>query len=77
MAKNIRTIRPDHTQEGGLLICDESEQKLGFYGAEPTPQRANEQQARLTDNATFAQVVSLVNELRDALVEKGIIKGSE
>lgn len=76
---DILSIRPEHTHPGGLEICDDgsdgNEQKLGFFGATPTIQRANAAQARLADNATLAQAIVLVNELRDALVEKGIIKG--
>lgn len=78
---DIFTIRNEHTHPGGLEICDDgadgTEQKLGFFGADPTPQRANADQARLADNATLAQAVKLINELRDALVEKGLIKGEE
>jgi hypothetical protein len=47
--------------------------KLGFHGAEPTAQRANANQAAATD---LASVITLVNELRAAAVEKGIIKGT-
>lgn len=47
--------------------------KLGFHGAPPTAQRANANQAAATDLAT---VIALANELRAALVEKGVIKGS-
>jgi hypothetical protein len=47
--------------------------KVGFHGATPTAQRANAYQAAATDLAT---VITLANELRAALVEKGIIKGS-
>lgn len=76
---DILSIRPEHTHPAGLEICDDgadgTEQKLGFFGAVPTPQRANADQARLADNATLAQAVKLLNELRDALVEKGLIKG--
>jgi hypothetical protein len=46
--------------------------KVGFHGATPTAQRANAKQAAATDLAT---VITLANELRAALVEKGIIKG--
>lgn len=70
------TIRPEHTHQDGLLLCDESEQKLGFHGAEPTIQRSGTVQAELPSNATLAQAVALINELREALVEKGLIKGS-
>lgn len=76
MEKNIKTIRPEHTHEDGLLLCDDTEQKLGFHGATPTVQRKGVIQSRLPDGATVAQAVVLINELRDALVEKGIIKGS-
>lgn len=70
------TIRPEHTHPGGLLLCDDESQKLGFHGAEPTLQRSGAVQAKLAANATLPDTVALVNELRDALVEKGLIKGS-
>jgi len=77
---DIYRIRPEHTHEGGLQICDDGSdgtvQKLGFFGAIPTVQRANAAQAALAEDATLAQAVALVNELRDALVEKGLVKGS-
>jgi hypothetical protein len=46
--------------------------KIGFHGATPTAQRANPNQAEATD---LASVITLANELRAALVEKGLIKG--
>jgi hypothetical protein len=46
--------------------------KVGFSGAAPTAQRANANQVAATD---LASVITLANELRAALVEKGIIKG--
>lgn len=46
--------------------------KVGFHGAAPTGQRANANQAVATDLAT---VITLANELRVALVEKGLIRG--
>ena len=77
---DIYRIRPEHTHEGGLQICDdgsgETVQKLGFFGATPTVQRKNAAQAKLAESATTAQIIALVNELREALVEKGLIKGS-
>ena len=48
-------------------------QGLGFHGATPTPQRASADQADATD---LASVITLANELKAALVEKGLIKGS-
>ncbi len=47
--------------------------KVGFHGAAPTAQRANANQAEATD---LASVIMLANDLRAALVEKGIIKGA-
>ena len=47
--------------------------KVGFHGATATVQRANANQAAATDLAT---VITLANELRAALVEKGIIQGA-
>jgi hypothetical protein len=46
--------------------------KVGFHGATPVAQRANANQAEATD---LASVITLANELRAALVEKGLIKG--
>ena len=77
---DIYRIRPEHTHGGGLQICDDGSdgtvQKLGFFGVAPTVQRANANQAKLEASAQLAQVIVLVNELREALVEKGLIKGS-
>ncbi|MCC7375687.1 MAG: hypothetical protein IT581_13600 [Verrucomicrobiales bacterium] len=46
--------------------------KIAFHGATPTAQRANADQAVATD---LVSVITLANELRTALVEKGLIKG--
>jgi hypothetical protein len=46
--------------------------RVGFHGATPTAQRANANQAAATD---LASVITLANELRAALVEKGLVKG--
>lgn len=77
---DIYRIRPEHTHEGGLQICDDGSdgtvQKLGFFGATPTAQRSGAVQAKLADDATLPQAIALINELREALVEKGLIKGS-
>ena len=81
-------IRPEHTHPDGVKICDESTQKLGFHGAAPTVKRAGAGQQKLgcslAARASRAESVeeiqsltNLANELRDALVEKGLIKGSE
>lgn len=41
-----------------------------------TVQGTNANHAKLEDSAQLAQVIVLVNELREALVEKGLINGS-
>ncbi len=46
---------------------------VGFHGAKPTAQRPNANQAAATD---LASVITLADELRAALVEKGLIKGA-
>ena len=77
---DIYRTRPEHTHGGGLQISDYGSdgtvQKLGFFGVAPTVKKANANQAKLEDSAQLAQVIALVNELREALVEKGLIKGS-
>ena len=75
----ISRVRPEYAR-GGLQICDYGSdgtvQKLGFFGVAPTVKKANANQAKLEDSAQLAQVIALVNELREAFVEKGLIKGS-
>ena len=46
--------------------------KVGFHGAAPTARRANANQEEATD---LASVITLANELRAALVQKGSIRG--
>ncbi|MBL9205848.1 MAG: hypothetical protein JNN01_12220, partial [Opitutaceae bacterium] len=62
---------------GGLswetLVGAVASSKVGFHGAAPTAQRANSNQAEETD---LASVITLANELRAALLEKGLVKGS-
>lgn len=76
----ISRIRPEHTHGSGLQICDYGSdgalQKLCFFGVAPTVQRANANQAKLEDSVQLAQMIALVNELREALVGKGLINGS-
>lgn len=73
----------------GAKICTGTTQKLGFHNSTPVAQRAGAAQAAVAATAatsvtpfgftTAAQadaLVTLVNELRAALVEKGLIKGS-
>lgn len=74
---------------GGCKIATTTTQKIGFHNATPVAQRAGAAQAAVPITAatnsspygftTAAQadaLVTLVNELRAALVEKGLIKGS-
>jgi hypothetical protein len=57
----------------GISIGGRPDMPIGLHGAAPTVQRANANQAVATD---LASVITLANELRAALVEKGAIKGS-
>lgn len=57
----------------GVSVQTRPEKGLGFHGATPTPQRAGAAQAVATD---LESVITLANELRAALVAKGLIKGS-
>ena len=72
----------------GTMIGTAIDQKLGFHGATPSAQRANASQAAVamtgaTSTSPFgfteAQangILTLLNETRASLVEKGIIKGA-
>ena len=76
---DIYRIRPEHTHGGGgfaTTVTMEPCKSSGFFWVAPTIQRANANQAKLEDSVQLAQMIALVNELREALVEKGLIKGS-
>lgn len=77
---DIYRIRSEHTHGSGLQLCDDGSdgtvQKLGFFGVAPTVQGTNANQAKLEDSVQLAQMIALVNELREALVGKGLINGS-
>jgi hypothetical protein len=71
----------------GTKIGTATNQLLGFHNSTPTVQRASASQAAVATTTptlaaygyTLAQataIITLVNEIRDALVEKGLIKGS-
>lgn len=73
----------------GYRVGQSASSKVGFYGATPVAQRASASQAAVTTTAatttspwgfsTSAQadgIVTLVNELRAALVAAGLIKGA-
>jgi hypothetical protein len=71
----------------GTKIATAVAQKLAFHGSTPVVQRAGAAQAAVVTTApttsaygyTEAQataIVTLLNEIRAALVEKGIIKGA-
>jgi hypothetical protein len=55
-----------------LLDAAEACSNVGFHDAPPTAQRASAHQAVTTDLASF---ITVANELRAALVEKGLING--
>lgn len=74
----------------GTQIGNATDEKLAFHGSTPVIQRANANQAEVTmSSITGADTVSrdnvnsnlnalttLVNEIRSALIAKGLIKGS-
>lgn len=83
MAANIRRTG------AGLKIGSDDATKIGFHGVTPAAQRAGSAQAAVATTgatnttpygySTSAQanaIVTLVNEIRATLVEKGIMKGS-
>lgn len=69
----------------GLVISQNATTKCSFHGATPVAQRSGAAQAEVSGTAggTYStneqtmlnDVVALANELRAALVEKGLIKG--
>lgn len=90
-SSNICTITTVKTGTGtlrGLLIGGATTDLVGLHGATPTVQRAGAAQAAVATTAAtnvvpfgFSEaqanaIVTLVNELRAAAVEKGSIKGS-
>jgi len=84
---NIKTIEAGGVHPDGVLIGQTGE-KVGFCGATPVVQRVGAAQAAVattaatdTDPFGFSEaqanaIVTLVNELRAALVAAGLIKGS-
>lgn len=82
----------NHLSDGrddGVMIGRDTADKAGFYGVAPIAQRAGAAQAAVaTTGATSSSpwgfsgstqanaIVTLVNELRAALVAVGLIKGS-
>lgn len=83
------TVNIVFNKTNGTKIGTSTSQKIGFYNATPIAQRANSSQAVVSTDistqttpygyATQAQadgIVTLVNELRAALVAVGLIKGS-
>jgi UDP-N-acetyl-D-mannosaminuronic acid transferase (WecB/TagA/CpsF family) len=76
-------------ETSGSTIAASTTQKLAFHGSTPVVQRASASQAAVATTGatnvtpygftTAAQanaIVTLLNEIRAALVEKGILKGS-
>lgn len=80
-----------HATDDGIMVATASTKKLGFYGTTPIIQRSGSAQAAVSTTASVSSttslwgfststqadgIVTLVNELRAALVAVGIIKGS-
>jgi len=81
------TINPLPHQTDGILVGELPAEKVGFHGAPPTARRAGAAQAAVATTAATSTtpfgyseaqanaIIALLNEIRAALVEKGIIKG--
>ena len=78
---DIYRIRPEHTHGAvcGFATTVTMEQHKSSDSSELRPhtvQGTNANQVKLEDSAQLAQVMVLVNELKEALVGKGLINGS-
>ncbi len=63
--------------DDGTTLGRSASDKIAFYGTTTVSQRASSLQATVASSASFGTAAqSLLNELRDALVAVGIIKGS-
>jgi hypothetical protein len=83
-----KIIQPEGSQADGVQIGLATTDKVGLHGSAPVVQRAGAAQAAVATTAATSStpfgyseaqanaIVALVNELRAALVEKGIIKGA-
>jgi hypothetical protein len=75
----------------GTSLCSSTSEKLSFYGVTPITQRTSASQAAVVTTAAISTtsekwgfststqanaIITLVNELRAALVAVGLIKGS-
>jgi hypothetical protein len=58
----------------GTCLGYDDEEKISFYGATPTVQPADGDQAAIT-TATTSNLKTLVNQLRSDLMTLGLIKG--
>lgn len=77
------------TGQNGQYLGGSTTHDIGFHGATPSDQRANASQAAVSVTASTTTspagystttqanaIVTLVNEIRATLVEKGLMKGS-
>ncbi len=63
--------------DDGTTLGRATSDKIAFYGTTPVSQRASSDQATVTTSASFgATQALLLNQVRDALVQLGAIKGS-
>lgn len=76
-------LRADTPHSDGVTLGESITAAVSFHGVEPTAQRAGAAQAvavvaagATPTKAEFDALVALCNELRAALVEKGLIKGA-
>lgn len=60
----------------GTLLGQSATDKVGFYGKTPVVQPTSATQAAITAGATTTATIALLLEIRTALVNTGLIKGS-
>lgn len=70
----VREITDARTD--GTTFGQSTSDKISFYGVTTVVQPSSTTQAAVTTGATTTQVGALANQLRAALVELGLIKGS-
>lgn len=73
---NIATITHAASHADGIQVAASATEKLAFHGASPVVQPASADQAAVAADPSNAELATLANALRAALVSHGLIKGS-
>ena len=72
---SIKTIAAGPTHADGVLLGGTGE-KVGIFGATPIEQPASADQTAVGADPTNAELATLANALRTALVDLGALKGA-